>query len=108
MDPRWGPRRKSSSLRSRRPPVTPVFKNETAVSKEMRVYAREGAPRLADIGDRPIDVWSGDAWTAVRVSVGAPAECYRVRLDDGTCLVSAADHPWAIVSDGGGHRAVLT
>jgi hypothetical protein len=108
IDPRGGPRRKTSVLRSRRPPVAPASKNEIAVSKEMRVYTREGAPRISDIVGRLIDVWTGDAWTAVRVSVGPPAEYYRVRLDDGTCLVSAADHPWAIVSDGGGHRPVLT
>jgi hypothetical protein len=67
----------------------------------MRVFTRNGCPRLADILGRDTEVWSGRRWVTIKAGVSrTPTEFYRIRLDDGTCLVCAADHPWAIVVDG--------
>jgi hypothetical protein len=67
----------------------------------MRVFTRAGCPRLADIVGEETEVWSGRRWIRVRVAVApATSEFYRVRLDDGTCMVSTAEHPWAVVADG--------
>jgi hypothetical protein len=67
----------------------------------MRVFIRAGCPRLADIVGAETEVWSGRRWIRVRVAVApTTSEFYRVRLDDGTCMVSTAEHPWAVVADG--------
>ena len=72
-----------------------------AVSKDMRVFTRDGCPRLADILDRDSEVWSGRRWIVIHVSVVSNmAEFYRIKLDDGTCMVCTADQSWAIVANG--------
>ncbi len=73
-----------------------------AVSKEMRLFTRDGCPRLADVSAKGVEAWSGRRWIHVRprLAPGLAEELYRVRLDDGSCLVCAAGHPWAVVAEG--------
>lgn len=86
------------------PPIparVPPSEARAAVSKDTRVFTRAGCPRLADIVGNQAEVWSGRRWIQVRVAVApAATEFFRVRLDDGTCLVCTADHPWAVVAEG--------
>jgi len=68
----------------------------------MRVFTRGGCPPLGELAGQVAEVWSGRRWITVRVDE-APGltEFLRVCLDDGTCLICAEDHPWAVVEDGG-------
>ena len=95
--------RRSASLPVLVPPPAEADPSavRAAVSKEMRVFTRDGCVRLADLAGDETEVWSGHRWIEIRPeALPAPAKLYRVRLDNGACLVCAADHPWAVVVQG--------
>ena len=79
----------------RRPP-TPA-----AAAAKMRVITRDGCPRLGDLVGLGAEVWSGRRWITVHVGeADPPSKFLRIRLDDGSCLTTADDHHWAVVSGG--------
>ena len=91
---------------SRGPPLEilveiPINEIRAAVSKSMRIFTRDGCPRLADVVGKQVEVWSGLRWFQAWVTVNPiSAKLYRVGLDNGTSLVCSADHPWAVIIDG--------
>ena len=81
-----------------------------AVGGDMRLITSGGCPRVADLANTQARVWSGRRWVDVwvRKLPGPPAVLYRVQLDDGACLVCAADHAWAVIDGAGSIVPVRT
>ena len=83
-------------------PIATPTKINARVSKDMRIFTKDGCPRLSDVVDREISAWSGRRWVDVRVTIAPsnPTQFYRIKLNNGTCLICTGDHPWAVVVDG--------
>ena len=93
--------------------VIPISEaNHPLVGKDMRLFTREGCPRIGDILGVTVEAWSGNpsgGWVRVTPrAAGEVVDMYRVRLDDGRCLTCAANHPWPVVSGRGRIVPVLT
>jgi hypothetical protein len=72
----------------------------TVAAADMRVLARGGCPRLADLTGQEVEIWSGRRWVRARVVPAPPSPVYRVRLDSGACLACGPDLKWPVVENG--------
>lgn len=103
----WGGRPSPDTI------VPPAGGGGPLVSKEMRLFTRDGCPRIGDVAGETVEAWSGNptgGWVRVTPRPWGPpegADFYRVRLDDGRCLTCAGAHPWPVVA-GGRIRPVAT
>ena len=67
------------------------------VTGDTRIQTRNGAPRIADIVDKEVEVWNGDQWSRVKPFLAAKdKEIHRVYISDGSYLDCTSDHNWHI------------
>lgn len=70
------------------------------VAKSMRVYTKFGCPPIEKLNNETVDIWSGHSWVPVEISPGGYDKLYRVKLNDGSCLLCARDQMWPVYVDG--------
>ncbi|MHA1149759.1 MAG: ATP cone domain-containing protein [Promethearchaeota archaeon] len=67
------------------------------VTAKTRIQTKNGAPYIADVVDKEVEVWNGDRWSKVIPFLAAEnKEIYRVYISDGSYLDCTADHKWHI------------
>jgi len=64
---------------------------------DTRIQTKNGAPRIADVVDKEVEVWNGDCWSKVKPFLAAKdKEIFRVFISDGSYLDCTSDHNWHI------------
>ncbi len=67
------------------------------VTGDTRIQAINGAPRIADVVDKEVEIWNGDQWSRIKPFLAAKdKEIFRVYISDGSYLDCTSDHNWHI------------